>query len=105
MDIDLVDLIIARLQQDRDVERGARDTLSDGYLVSKIWQQDHETIDLVSMRTEEVAIKRRIFARLDRTVLRRVCRQSLYRDSELFKLGYRLFARGERGGPVKKEPA
>jgi hypothetical protein len=105
MDVDLVDLIVTRLQQDRDVQRGTGNAFGDRYFISEIRQQNYETVDVILLRAKEVSIKSCILARLNSTILGRIGRQGFDGDAELFELGNSLLTGRKRRGAVKEEPA
>ena len=105
MDVDLVDLVVTRLQQNRNVQRGTGNAFGDRHLVSEIRQQDHKAIDVIPLRAKEVAISRCILARLNRAILGRLGRQGFKRDPELFELDNGLLASRKRRSAVEEEPA
>ena len=74
-DVDLVDLVIAGLQQDRHAEAGIVDKFRDGDLVAEVRQADDEAVNDVALRPEMGGVAATVLARLHGAVLRRLDRQ------------------------------
>ena len=101
-DVDLVDLVVARLQQDRHAELRLVDELHDRDFVAEVRQADDQAVDRVAISAEMRGVEAGVVARLHRAVLGRFDRQDGVADAELFELGGELSARFDRRRAVEE---
>ena len=101
LDVDLVDLVIARLKQDRHVEPRLVDEFGDRDLVAEIRQADHQPVDRIALLAKKRRVAARVLARLHRAVLRRIDRQDAVGDIEPVELSEQLLARLKGRRPLK----
>ena len=101
-DVDLVDLVIARLKQDRHVELRLADELHDRDFVAEVRQADDQAVDRVALLAKMRGVEAAVVARLHRAVLCRFDRQDAVADAELFELGDELSARFDRRRAVEE---
>ena len=104
-DVDLVDFVVARLEQDRNAEPRLVDKLGNRDLVAEVRQADHETVDRIALLAKMRRVAPCVLARLHRAVLGRLDRQDAGGDVQPVELRDQLLARLERGRAVEKFPA
>ena len=105
MDIDLVEFVIAGLQQDRNVELGPVDQFGHGNLVAEIGQADHQAVDLVAIGLEVFGIELGIRNRLHGAIGRRLEGEGDGLDPERVELRQNLVARLPAGRGAEERPA
>ncbi len=94
--VDLVDLIVAGLQQNRDAEPRLADKLHDRDFVAEIRQANDEAVDRFALGAEMFGVAPRVLARLHGAVFCRVERQDAESDAQLLKLRDQLLTRLQR---------
>ena len=76
-DIDLVDLVVACLEENGQVELGARDEFENGDLVAEVRQANDEAVEGIALGAEMFRIEAGVLARLHGAVLSRLGRRML----------------------------
>ena len=102
VDVDLVDLVIAGLKQDRDVQPRFIDKLGDRDLVAEIRQANDQPVNRLTLLAKMPCIKAPVLPRLHGPVLRRIQRQDAVADVEAIEVSDEFLARFERGRSVEE---
>jgi hypothetical protein len=105
VNVHLVDLVIAGLKQDRNVEPRLVDKLGDRNLVPEIRQADDQPVDRVALFAKMFCIEAGVLPRLHRAVLRRLQRKDAVADIEAIELSDEFPARLQRRRRVEELPA
>jgi hypothetical protein len=102
VNVDLVDLVIAGLKQDRNAEPRFVDKLGDRDFVPEIRQANDEPVNRVALLAKMSRIEARVLPRLHRAVLRRLERKDTVLDIEAIELSDHLLARLQRRRRVEE---
>ena len=102
VDVDLVDLVIAGLKQDRDVQPRFIDKLGDRDLVAEIRQANDQPVNRLTLLAKMPCIKAPVLARLHCPVLRRIQRKDAVADVEAIEVSDKFLARLERGRSIEE---
>ena len=102
VDVHLVDLVIAGLKEDRNVQPRFIDKLGDRDLIAEIGQANDQPVDRLTFVAKMPCIAARVLARLHCAVLRRIQRENAVANLEAIEVSDEFRAGLQRRRPVKK---
>ena len=100
--VDLVDFVVARLQQDRDAETRLVDEFGNRDLVAEVRQTNDQPVDHVALVAKMRGVETRVLSRLHGSVLRRLDREDAIADTQPIELRDQLLAGLESRSAVEE---